>query len=400
MTGESSAPFYPFAAPHALEFGPIYQHLRENEPVSKVRLAYGKGDVWLVARYDDARLVLSDPRFSTAATVGPDTPRSISMAMEPGDIIGMDPPEHTRVRKLVNKAFTVRRVENLRPRTREFVEDCLNEMVEKGAPGDLVASLGIPLPVGVICMLLGVPYEDRELFLSFAEACMATSRFTPEESLAVVDKFEKYMGDLIAKRRVEPTDDLLGTLVRVADEEGQVSERELISLGIGLLVAGFEPTSNQVTNFTYLLLSDRERWAELRDNPAKIPSAVEELLRYTPIGAAAAFVRIALEDVELGGVTIQAGDAVFAHMGCGNRDETVFTDPERLDFDRRPNPHIGFGYGPHYCVGAALARMELQVALEALVTRLPDLDFAVAPEELSWRKGMMLRGLEAFPVVW
>ncbi|MFB9909280.1 cytochrome P450 [Allokutzneria oryzae] len=396
----TSAPMYPFSPPRALDLDPIYERLRRDEPITRVRMPYGTGTAWLVSRYADAKVVLGDPRFSTAAATGADTPRSTPLPLDPEGILGMDAPEHTRLRRLVAKAFTARRVEQMRPRLRELVDSSLTEMVEHGAPADLVHFLALPLPVTVICDMLGVPYEDRHLFRSFSDATMSTTKYTPEQITEARDKFLAYMAGLVAQRRAEPTDDLLGALVLARDNDDRLSEMELIRLGIGLLVAGHETTANQLTNFTYLLLSERERYEALVADPALVPAAVEEMLRYTPLGAAGGFVRIALEDVELAGVTVRKGESVFAQIAAANRDDAVFDRPDKIDFTRQHNPHMAFGHGLHHCLGAQLARLELQVALEGMITRFPGLRFAVPVEELPWRTGMLVRGLEALPVAW
>ncbi|SDN52915.1 cytochrome P450 [Allokutzneria albata] len=396
----TSAPSYPFSLPRALDLDPIYERLRRDEPITRVRMPYGEGTAWLVTRHADAKVVLGDPRFSTAAGTTPETPRSTPLPLDPEGILGMDAPEHTRLRRLVAKAFTARRVEQMRPRLREVVDAALTEMEQHGAPADLVHFLALPLPVTVICDMLGVPYEDRHLFREFSDAALSTTKYTPEQIRDARDKFLAYMGGLVAQRRAEPTDDLLGALVLARDNDDRLSEMELVRLGIGLLVAGHETTANQLTNFTYLLLSERERYEALVADPSLVPAAVEEMLRFTPLGASGGFVRVALEDVELAGVTVRKGESVFAQLASANRDEAIFDQPDRIDFTRQHNPHMAFGHGVHHCLGAQLARLELQVALEGMIARFPGLRFAVPAEELPWRTGMLVRGLEALPVSW
>jgi cytochrome P450 len=313
----------------------------------------------------------------------------------------MDPPEHTRLRTVVAKAFTARRVERLRPRTREIADELVDGMVAKGAPADLVEHFATPLPIRVICELLGVPVADQHLFHTWSEAIVSTTSLPPETITKYMDNLFAYMAGLIAQRRREPADDLVTAMVRTRDEEeGRLSEEELVQLAAGLLAAGHETTVTQIPNFVYVLLTHPEQMAQLRADRSLLPKAVEELLRFVPLGAASGFARYALEDVELGGVLVKAGEPVLGSIGSANHDGTAFDHPEQLDFDRPNNPHMGFGHGVHHCVGAQLARMELQVALGALLDRLPDLRLAVPEEELRWKSGMLVRGLTWMPVTW
>ncbi|WP_338051892.1 cytochrome P450 [Pseudonocardia acidicola] len=391
---------YPFGVPDRLELDVIYRDLRRDEPVSRVRLPYG-GEAWLAVRYDDVRTVLADPRFSRAAVVGADVPRQRpEIDNEASSILNMDPPEHTRLRRLVAKAFTARRVEQLRPRAEELTAHLLDGMRAAGSPADLMEHLAVPLPVTIICELLGVPPGDRSVFRAGADAALSTSSLTPGERRRARDDMIAYMAELIARRRTEPTDDLLGALVVARDEHDRLSEDELIGLGIGVLIAGHETTMNQIGNFTYQLLTRPGAADALRADPAAVAPAVEELLRFTPLGAGAGFPRIATEDLELGGVTICKGDAVLVAVHSANRDPAVFSDGDELVLDRSANPHVGFGHGPHHCLGAQLARMELQVAMGALLRGFPDLGLAVPAEDIEWKTGALVRGPKTLPVSW
>ncbi|MBV9844783.1 MAG: cytochrome P450 [Kutzneria sp.] len=260
--------------------------------------------------------------------------------------------------------------------------------------------LALPLPMTVICELLGVPYADRDFFRELSEALLSTTRYSGEQMHRAEEDFRRYMAGLVAQRRRSPTDDLLGALVRVRDRGDQLSESELIMLAAGILVGGHETTANQIGNFTYQLLRDRARYETLCADPTLIPRAVEELLRVTPLSSVAGFVRIAKADVDIGGVTIPAGDAVITSIAVANRDEEVFEAPTTIDLTRTENPHLGFGHGIHYCLGAPLARLELRVAFTGLVRRFPNLHFAVPESELTWKRGLLIRGLQALPVSW
>lgn len=400
MTVNTEVRRYPFGEPVRLDMDPLFARLRREEPVCRVELPYG-GQGWLVTRYDDVRTVLADPRFSRAVTVDrEDIPRATPAPARPDSLLSMDPPEHSRLRKLVAKAFTSRRVAQLRPRTREIVDGKLTEMERAGAPADLVQGLALPLPVTVICEMLGVPPRDQHRFRDFSDAILSTTAYTREQIDSARDSLEGYLAELVALRRAEPTDDLLGALVAARDDEDRLSERELVNLGVGLLIAGHETTANQIANFTYVLLTQREYWEQLRREPELIPGAVEELLRYVQLGAGGGQPRVATEDVVLSGVTVRAGEAVFVHTQAANRDEAVFEEPEKLDLTRQRNPHIAFGYGAHHCLGAQLARVELQVALEALLERFPTLRPAVPLDEIPWKRGLLVRGPAQLLVEW
>lgn len=400
MTVNTEVRRYPFGEPVRLDMDPLFTKLRREEPVCRVELPYG-GEGWLVTRYEDVKLVLADPRFSRAATVGrEDLPRATPAPVRPDSLLSMDPPEHSRLRKLVAKAFTGRRVAELRPRTRAIVDEKLTALEQAGAPADLVEGFALPLPVTVICEMLGVPPRDQHRFRDFSDAILSTTAYTREQIESARDSLETYLAEVVAERRQRPTDDLLGALVAARDEEDRLSERELVNLGVGLLIAGHETTANQIANFTYVLLTQREYWELLRAEPELIPGAVEELLRYVQLGAGAGQPRVATEDVVLSGVTVRAGDSVFVNTQAANRDENVFDDPESLDLTRQRNPHVAFGYGAHHCLGAQLARVELQVALEALLERFPSLRLSLPLDEIPWKSGLLVRGPKQLLVEW
>ncbi|MFI7543617.1 cytochrome P450 [Actinoplanes sp. NPDC049599] len=390
---------YPFSEPDRLTLDPLYAELRRREPVTRVRLPFGE-EAWLATRYQDVKVVLGDPRFSRAAAVGRDEPR-ISPQPISGGIMSMDPPDHSRLRRLVAKAFTARRVEQLRPGTAAIAAELIDAMVAAGPPADLVESFSTPLPVRVICRLLGVPPSDQHLFRTWSEAIVSTTSLPPETIIEYLGSLQAYMAGLIAERRETPTDDLIGALVQARDEDNdRLTEQEMVELAAGLLAAGHETTVTQISNFVYVLLTHPEQLAILRARPELVPGAVEELLRYVPLGAAGLFARYATEDLELSGVRIRAGEPVIAAMSAANRDATVFDEPDRLDITRGAGPHLGFGHGVHHCLGAQLARMELQVALGTLLHRLPELRLAVDEKRLEWKSGLLVRGLRALPVTW
>jgi cytochrome P450 len=390
---------YPFGEPDRLVLHPMYAHLREHEPVARVQMPFGE-ESWLVTRHADVRTVLGDPRFSRAAVLDRDPPR-VAPQEPQGGMLAMDPPEHTRLRKLAAKAFTVRRVEQLRPRVVEIADGLVDDLVAAGPPADLVDGFAVPLPVAVICELLGVPFADRDRFRVWSEAIVSTTSLTPVQIGEYLNHLMAYMAELVERRRREPTDaDLLGAMVRARDEDDRLSERELVMLAVGLLAAGHETTASQIPNFVYALQTNEDQWRLLLERPELAPDAVDELMRWVPLGAAAAFPRYATEDVELSGTVVHAGEPVLVSTASANRDERAFVDAERLDITRERGPHVGFGHGVHHCLGAPLAHLELEVALATLVRRLPGLRFAVAEPEIPWKAGMFVRGPVRLPVAW
>ncbi|HWC81427.1 MAG TPA: cytochrome P450 [Pseudonocardiaceae bacterium] len=399
---ELPAQQYPFGPNEGLALHPHYAELREHQPIARVAMPYG-GEGWLATRYADVRTVLADPRFSRAATADrEDVPRVNPLPQPAGGILGMDPPEHSRLRRLVARAFTVRRTEEWRPRVEQIVDDLVTGMLAGGQPADLAAQLAWPLPITVICEMLGVPYAERERFRGDTDTSLALGGVTPQEIQDARDRMRAYLAELVAAHRAEPRDDLLGELVAARDEgDGdRLSELELVQLGLAVLVAGHETTANQIGNFIYTLLSRRELWERLVADPGRIPAAVEELMRIIPLGASTSFPRMATEDLELDGQLIRAGETVGVHLAAGNRDGSVYVNPEEIDFDRPEIAHLGFGHGAHHCLGAPLARLELRTALATLVRRVPQLDLAIAAEEVHWRSDRLIRGVQELPVRW
>lgn len=389
---------FPFGEPHLLELDPIFARLRREEPMSRVQLPYGE-PAWLAVRYEDVKVVLGDPRFSRAAAFGPDEPRAMTLQRN-DSLLSFDPPEHSRLRRLVSKAFTVRRIEQLRPRVQQIADTLADAMLAKGPPANLPEDFGVLLPITVICELLGVPVEDREDFRVWSDAFLSTTRYTEAEAAEHVDRLRKYMAGLIAQRRTTPQDDLLGALVTARDEQDKLSEEEMLTMAEGLLVAGHETTATQIPNFAFVLLTHPKEMATLRAEPDLVPRAVEELMRFVPLGNGALFARYALEDVKVGGVTVRTGEPVVVHLPSANHDESVYTNPDDLDFRRQEATHVGFGHGAHHCLGAPLARMELQVALSTLLTRFPGLRLAGSEEDVVWKAGVITRGPVRMLVAW
>jgi cytochrome P450 len=390
---------YPFSRIR-LEPDPQYAELRRSEPVCRVQLPYGP-PAWLVTDYLLTKAVLGDARFSRAAAVGRDNPRATAadITQVAESVVSMDPPEHTRIRKLVGKAFTPRRVEELRPRATEIAVGLLEDMIAAGPPVDLVSSFSFVFPVIVICELLGIQQGDRHMFRGWADAIVSTTNTTPVQEQDAYLHLVGYMADLFAERRAHPADDLLTGLVQARDNDDRLSDSELLILAVALLVAGHESTSHQITNMTYTLLTHPAQLQQLRQQPELLSAAVEEMLRFNVFGSAINPL-IATTDVQLGDVVVRAGEPVLCARSSANRDESIFSSPDELDFSRSPNPHVAFGYGPHHCIGANLARMELQVALGIILSRLPGLQMAVPENSLTWHDSTIMRGLAAFPITW
>jgi cytochrome P450 len=398
-TAERHTRDFPNTPTGQLEPNPLLDQLRATEPVVRVRAPYGS-DAWLVTRYEDIRTVLADHRFSRAAAISDDVPRATPSVPQADSIMSLDPPDHTRLRTLVAKAFTAGRVEKLRPRAQAVADELLDRLADHGDPADLVDQFCLPLPVAVICELLGVPAADQGNFRTWSDAFLSTTRLTAEETAAAGMSLYGYLAALVNERRQQPADDLLSALVQARDGAEKLSEHELVMLGVTMLIAGYETTGGQLGNFLYLLLTRPEVADRLRARPELVPSAIEEMLRHVPVLAGVGFARIATEDVELSGTTIRAGEAVFTSEPAGNRDERTFGDTTELDIERHPNPHLTFGFGVHYCLGAQLARMELQVGIGSVLTRFPRLRLADGVDGLRWKEGSLAHGVARLPVAW
>ncbi|RSN12217.1 cytochrome P450 [Streptomyces sp. WAC 05977] len=382
----------------ATPMGAIYA---DYPPMSRVVFPSGC-EGWLVTRYEDVRLIFSDTRFSRNL-LAPGAPCLI----EPGDfstgehsILNMDPPDHTRLRKLTAQAFTVRRIAGLRPRIQEIADTLLRAMIEHGPPADLVEMFAFPLPTAVMCEILGVPYEGRERFRQWSRVIVTPMAYTPAEVAQARRDGADDMAALVAVKRVTPGEDLLSVLVHARDEDGdRLTEAELIDLATQLLLAGHETTVSLIATGIVLLAGHPDQLAALRSDPNLTEGAVEEIMRFDG-PADASLLRLALEDVELSAGVVRRGEAVLAHTGAANRDEAAFPGASRFDIRRRNAPQLGFGHGIHFCLGAALARLEGEIAFRTLLDGLPGLDLAVPASDIVWRPPLSIRGPEAVPVTW
>ncbi|GAA2571449.1 MULTISPECIES: cytochrome P450 [Streptomyces] len=389
---------YPFDM-EDISVSPLYAKLRADEPMSRVQLPYGEVS-WLATRHADCKQVMTDPRFSRAIAQGLDQPRLRRQSVGDG-IMGMDPPDHTRLRRLVAKAFTARRMNQMRGEVRGLADRLVDDMLAGGGPADVVEDLARLLPVNVICDLLGVPFEDRHVFRRWTEGVTNDETAKDDVLFDIGGELDAYMADLVAQRRREPTDDLLGALVYARDNGDKLTDTELIALaGAGLLTGGVETVASALPSFVYTLLTRPELMARLRAEPELMPTAVEELLRYVPINTAAMFARYALEDVWVGDTLVRTGEPVLAALHAANRDPEVFENPEEIDLARAHNPHLTFGHGPHHCIGAQLARMELQESLTVLLEKMPQMRLADDPEHVEWKFGVIVRGPAALRITW
>lgn len=394
-------PTFPFVNSLEMDHDPEGIRLLAEKPVVRARLPDGN-QAWVALSYETARRVVTDNAFSRQAAVEPDAPAVAPAVSMPDALTGMDGAEHAAVRKLVTKAFTPRMVERMRPWVDELAGGLLDRIDETGPPVDLADRYTAPIPMMVICQLLGIPYEDRDQFCAAADRQVsAADTLTIDEIMAGIAQLQDYIRQLVEMKRVHPGEDLTTEFIRVADEGTYLTERQLINNLFLVLTAGHETTVSQLSNSLVSLLSEPERYQQLCRQPELIPNAIEELLRYLILTHTGLFIRIATKDMDLGGQPIRAGDAVIALHNVANRDPAVFDHPNHIDFARgEANKHLSFGAGPHFCVGAQLARMEMQIALTKLIERFPTLRLAVPPEELEWKPGRVIRRVTALPVEW
>jgi len=387
---------------------PLFAAVRDRGAVHHVTLADGH-DAWLIARYAEVRTALNDPRLSKDMDAATATGGDVVAEGLPGPafarhMLAVDPPDHTRLRRLVSVAFSVRRIEALRPHVQAIVDDLLDEIASAGpdASVDLVTSLAFPLPFTVICELLGVPVADRAAF-GRELTTLLTPTATDEEyagAKAAPDAVVALLTALVETKQANPGDDLVSALIAARDGEERLDQRELLSTIFQLIVAGHDTTASLIGNSVVALLRHPDQLETLRADPDRIPAAVEELLRFDAPVPHATF-RYAAEEIELAGATIPAGAQVIISLAAANRDHDRYEAAETLNIDRPEVRHLAFGHGIHFCLGAALARMEGQLALRSLLTRFPELRLAVDDDELHWAHGdgLVLRGLAELPVV-
>ena len=399
MAAVESLPALPFDSPTILEVAPLFRELQDTNPVCRVRTPAGD-QAWLVLGHENVRALLAnadlgrshpDPenaaRFTDSAIIG----RPLSSDPE------RDRTDHARQRMVMNRSFSLRRMEALRPRVQGLVDDLLDDLSRRTPPVDLHEAFSFPLPALVISELLGVPAEDRNDFRRWSEQAGAmTGRAA---AAAALERLQRYMRVLIARKRERPAEDVISDLVHARDVEGRLDENEVVKMAAGLLFAGHETTVTRIDMGALLLLVHQDQLALLHADPSLVTRAVEEIMRVS-VSPTGVIPRYALADIEIGGVTIPAGELVLVGLNAANRDGRVFADPDRFDITRDRNPHVAFGHGYRFCLGAPLARVELQSAIGTLFQRFPTLRLAVPLEEIRMKSHLLTGGLEALPVTW
>jgi cytochrome P450 len=384
-----------------------FAQMRAKNPVFQQPGLDGKTPIWFVTGYAEVEQVLLDDRHFVRdpASIAPELAAQYGggsglEAMFNNHMLNRDGEAHRRLRSLVSKAFTPKMIQSLRPRIEQIAAELLDRAAAKGEM-ELVADYAFPLPITVIAELLGIPLDNQENFRIWSNAIMRPA-LTPEaqqEALGMMQQFGQYMQQLVAERRQSPGQDLLSGLIHVQAEGDRLSQEELFSMLFLLIVAGHETTVSLIGNATLALIQNPEARSTLQTDPSLIPNAIEELLRYdSPVERT--LTRFVAADVELGGQQLKQGDLLIAILGSANRDEARFADPASLDIHRRPNPHLAFGKGAHYCLGASLARLEGEIAIRALFQRFPDLHLDIDPADLTWRDTPLFRALTRLPVRW
>ncbi|CAO5184983.1 putative cytochrome P450 [Frankia sp. AiPs1] len=426
VPNDQDIPSFPFADTFLPHTSTRIAELARQGPATRVRFGPAQLPIWLIVRAAPARTMLADPRFSRTRTLAFNPPLTAGQIPDPNSLLWLDPPAHTRIRRLVNAGFAHRRIERMRPFIAATARERIDAMVAQGAPGDL-RPLAFQLPIEVICHLLGVPDLDREKVRTWSES-LFRFHLDPQGAAAGLGALYGYLGELVRSRRAARTSapdagqdvtgagapkspGLLDVILDAYDEgaakvghgssepdEAPLTEAELHSLTMTLLVGGFETTAGVMTNALTTLLDDRSRWEWLRTRPEALPNAVEELLRYHPLSMT--FPRVATEDVDLGGFVVRAGEVVVVPLAAVSRDPALFPDPDRLDLTREPVPNLTFGHGPHHCIGAHLARVELTEMLTALFEKLPGLRLAVPTGDLRYEVKAPIGRPETLPVTW
>jgi len=396
---------FPFPlADHRLELPKEYAQLQAECPVARVKMPYG-GDALLLTRHADIVKAANDTqRCGTILHSDGDVPRlEVSPRTREGSLFTVTPERHNQIRRLVTQAFTVKHANEMRPGVAALTNRLIDEMERKGQPADLYEDYAIKTPMVVICELLGIPYEDEQLFREWGRDLLSRTA-TAEEQQERWQKMVQYIAPLIEKERANPSDTVLGMLVKNHEQGDEVlTEQEMLSFALGLIAAGFETTSTSFTNSAFVLFQRPDLLEQLKarvDDEEAMADAIEEILRVVLLGEGGR-PRIAREEIEFSGVSVPQGEVLILPFTAGNRDPLVFPDPDVVNFDRRPNPILSFGRGIHACLGQQLARMEMQVLWTTLLKRLPNVRLAVAPSEVPWRSGdTATTGPAHLPVVW
>ncbi|MCV2459817.1 cytochrome P450 [Streptomyces sp. ICN988] len=400
LTGQSPPPVrdWPALDLDGPEFDPVLADLMREGPLTRVRLPHGEGWAWLATRYDDVKAITNDPRFGRAEV----TKRQITRLAphfkpRPGSLAFADQPDHNRLRRAVAGAFTVGTVKRLRPRAQEILDGLVDGVLAEGPPADLVERVLEPFPITVVSEVMGVPAADRERVHSWTRQIISTSGGAEAAERAKQGLYG-WITETVRARADSAGDDVY-SLLGAAVGRGEVGETEAVGLA-GPLQIGGEAVTHNVGQMLYLLLTRPELMTRMRERPEARGTALDELLRWISHRTSVGLARIALEDVEVHGVRIAAGDPVYVSYLAANRDPDVFPDPDRIDLDRDPNPHLAYGNGHHFCTGAVLARMQTELLVDTLLERLPGLRLAVPADQVAWRRKTMIRGPRTLPCTW
>ncbi|MGW2130095.1 cytochrome P450 [Streptomyces coelicoflavus] len=400
LTGQSPPPVrdWPALDLDGPEFDPVLADLMREGPLNRVRLPHGEGWAWLATRYDDVKAITNDPRFGRAEV----TRRQITRLAphfkpRPGSLAFADQPDHNRLRRAVAGAFTVGATKRLRPRAQEILDGLVDGMLAEGPTADLVERVLEPFPIAVVSEVMGVPAADRERVHSWTRQIISTSGGAEAAERAKQGLYG-WITETVRARADSDGDDVY-SMLGAAVGRGEVGETEAVGLA-GPLQIGGEAVTHNVGQMLYLLLTRPELMARMRERPEARGTALDELLRWISHRTSVGLARIALEDVEVHGTRIAAGEPVYVSYLAANRDPDVFPDPDRIDLDREPNPHVAYGNGHHFCTGAVLARMQTELLVDTLLDRLPGLRLAVPADQVAWRRKTMIRGPRTLPCAW
>nr|AAT12284.1 LtxB [Lyngbya majuscula] len=398
LLGQRKCPVpYPFREYVALNMDPIYASLQQRDEMLRISVPYGD-DAWLASSYKHVKCVIQDTRFSRETTKYDEarlTPIPIRTS-----VLGMDPPDHTRLREALAAALTPSHVEQMKPWITSMTEQLIDDFVAQGPPADLVEQFALPFTGHITCELMGIPLEDRPQFKAWCDGFSSTSSLTKEEVEVRMQAMYTYITELVGRRRESPSDDIISKLLQPEDKRLELSEIELIDLATILLLAGYDSTAMELANAIFVLLTHPEQTQLIREQPKLMPQAVQELLRYIPIDAHVTFARYATEDVQVGNTLVRTGDAILASFPSANHDPAIFEDPHTFNIMRPRKPNFGLGTGIHSCAGKLLAVVELEIALSVLIRRLPTLRLAIPAEEVPWQPGSLLRSTSKLPAEW
>jgi len=401
MTGENETTTCPFDFSEALEFDPALADLMHRDSPTRIRLPYGEADAWLVTDFDSVKQVTTDHRLSRAGIIGHDYPRMTpEPIVSPESVNVMDPPHSSRVRHLASQAFTQQRVDGMRHRITRLADLLLDKMEEAGSPADLVHHLSDPLPQHTILDLLGIERAEWPRMQESVRQLLVVGADNKQAAASAKADLTGYFAKLVEQRRNSPGKDLISAMAEARDGEDQLDDRELAVMALTLTLSGQDTATCQISDIAYLLLTRPELVEHLRRRPETLTDVLHEMLRHIPFRKGVGIPRVALEDVELDGVRIRAGDFVHVSYLTANRDPERYPDPHVIDPDRPQKPHMTFGWGGHRCIAVPLAMAELEVAIGRLLERFPGLRLAVPPEEVRWDRKTIRRFPLELPVAW